>query len=176
MKMQSTAAAIVEDIHAVRNAQDRAFARLGGTGPSLQQQRQIADDGARLRELFADLELELPKPGATDRPMDFQVRLLRPLQRFSPDWRRTDLAQMARHGGMRGLDDGIARAILADAARVASDKTVGSFRVPGELRKIIRADQAGQESIAFHGSPLSWMRAFFPPVVACVESFSIPRR
>ena len=168
--MQS-AAAIVDEIHAIRQAQHRESVRLGGIAPTLDQLRAMADAAAQFRELYADLELGgLPQPGPTERPAEYQIKLLEPLQKFSPDWRRTDLAHIARHGGTRALS-GIDRAIIADAVRIASDRTVGSFRVPGALRAIRRIDQAGQESIAYYGNPFSWMKAFFPPVVACVEHF-----
>jgi hypothetical protein len=59
---------------------------------------------------------------------------------------------------------------------VARDKTLGSFRKPGALREIRRADQSGQETVSFAGSPLSWMSAFMSPVVTCVEAFNTGRR
>src|SRR5262249_24936596 len=120
-------------------------------------------------------ELSLPQPSATDRPINYQVKLLQPLQRFSPDWRRADVAEIVRHGNQRSLT-GIDRAIIGDALRVATDKTVGSFRLPGALRAIRRVDQSGNVSTAFHGDPLSWMTQFMPAVVARVEGFAVPRR
>jgi hypothetical protein len=169
--MQHMRAALVDEIHRVRHQQAAELARLGDA-PSLQQQRQITDLAARHRQLFNDLELNMPAPAATDRPATYQLALLQRLQRFSPTFRDTNLRNLAVAGGLAA---GIERAIVEDARTVASDKTLGSFRKPGALRELRRTDEAGHQTIEFCGSPLSWMSAFMSPVVACVEAFNTRR-
>ena len=56
----------------------------------------------------------------------------------------------------------------------ASDKTVGSFRRPGGLRESRREDQAGNVTVSWYASPMSWMRQFMAPI-AMVEAFVDPR-
>jgi hypothetical protein len=169
--MQSRAA-LVEDIVRHREDQNIRLEALGH-GPSLEQQRQMADIAERHRQLFADLEMTLPQPGAQDRPRDYQVALLQKLQRFSPTFRDSDLHRLAVSGG---LARGIEAAIVADAHRIASDRTIGSFRRRGGLREIRREDQAGQVTTDFHGDPRSWMAQFTSPVIACVTAFNTGRR
>jgi hypothetical protein len=168
--MQSSRAALVSDINRIRTDQNVRLEVLGH-GPTLEQQRSMALMGRQHRELFQDLELNLPQPSATDRPGDYQVALLSKLQRFSPTFRDSDLRRLAASGG---LARGIEAAIVQDAQNVAADKTQGSFRKPGALREIRRVDQAGHATTEFHGSPLSWMGAFMSPVVTCVEAFVNP--
>jgi hypothetical protein len=148
--MRSSAAQIIEDIHQVRSQQERDLERLGHA-PSLTEQREMADIADQRRQLFQDLEMSLPQPGAQDRPRDYEVALLRRLQRFSHSFRDSDLARLAAAGG---LARGIQEAIISDASAVAGDMTVGSFRRPGALREIRRADQTGQVTISFAGDPL----------------------
>jgi hypothetical protein len=164
-------AALAEDIIRTRNAQNRELERLGHA-PTLEQQREIADIAAQHRELFADLEMSVPQPSATDRPRDYEVALLQRLQRFSPTFRETDLRRLARAGGLGGID----KQIVQEAGRIAGNKTIGSFRRPGELREVRRVDQSGQEEIRFYGNPLSWMAQFMSPVVTVVEAFNTGRR
>lgn len=167
--MPHPAAALVDDILTVRAAQDRELARLG-RGPTLNEQREMADLGAQHRELFADLEMSLPQPAADADPLGYRVELLSRLKRFSPSWRDADLTRLARSALW-----GIEREVLADARRIAGDRTVGSFRRPGGLRELHRTDAAGHRSVEFAGSPLSWMSAFMTPVVTMVEAFVDPR-
>jgi hypothetical protein len=84
----------------------------------------------------------------------------------------TDIGRLAIAGGLNGID----REIVGDAQRIASNRTIGSFRRPGALREIHRVDQAGHETTEFCGSALSWMSAFMSPVVTCVEAFNTGRR
>jgi hypothetical protein len=51
---------------------------------------------------------------------------------------------------------------------------IGSFRRPGALREIRREDQAGNVTVSWHGSPISWMAQFMSPTVAMVEAFGNP--
>ena len=64
--MPHPAAGLVDDIARVRTAQDRELVRLG-RGPTLDEQREMADFAAEHRQLFADLELSLPR--ALQRPV-----------------------------------------------------------------------------------------------------------
>jgi hypothetical protein len=164
--MQST---VADEIARIRGEQEWALAGLGGRGPTLEEQRRMADLAAEHRQLFAALELALPQPRATDRPFAYRIELLERLQRFSPSWRDKTLGMFVA-GGF----DGIERSILADARRVAADRTIGSFRRPGALREIRRADQTGQETVSWHGAPMSWMRQFMAPI-CMVEAFVDPR-
>jgi hypothetical protein len=52
--MPTAAAAIINDIHKVSHAQDRAFAELGGAGSSLRQLTQLEDTAKQFRELYSD--------------------------------------------------------------------------------------------------------------------------
>jgi hypothetical protein len=170
--MQSRAA-LVEDINHVRTAQQRELERLG-SAPSLEQQRAMQLLAKQHKQLFEDLELNLPQPGPTDRPDHYKVALLRRLQKFSPTFRDSDLGRLALTGG---LARGIEAAIVADATAVAGDRTVGSFRRPGALREIRRTDQTGQVTeVSFAGDPRAWMSAFVSPVVTMVENFNTRRR
>jgi hypothetical protein len=171
--MRSSAAQLVEDINTVRNAQQRELARLGNA-PSLEAQRSMALMAREHAQLFADLEMSVPQPGAQDRPIDYQVALLKRLQRFSPTFRESDLGRLAASGG---LARGIEAAIIGDATAAAGDRTIGSFRRKGALREIRRTDQTGQVTqVSFAGDPRSWMSAFVSPVVTMVEAFNYRRR
>lgn len=162
--MRSAAEEVIDaDIQAVRRDQDSAFSRLGGQAPSLEQQRLMADDARRVEHLYADLEMTLPEPGPAERPSEYKVRLLAPLQKFS-SFRSSDLPQLAFRGALKGIDD----AIIREATARAADRTQGSFRRPGRLREIKRGvvtEFAGK-------TPLTWMSAFMPPVCLAVEGFS----
>jgi hypothetical protein len=167
--MHSTAG-IIADIDRVRRGQEAAFAQLGGEGSTLRQLRRMEDSARQFRELYQDLEQSLPSPGPSEWPDDYSIRLLQGLQRHSPDWRRVDLRKIAGHTGMEALK-GIDRAIIGDALRVASDRTVGSFRNPGMLRAIHRTTPGGDNIVDYYGAPLSWMRQFQPRIVTQVEGF-----
>src|SRR5262249_13855805 len=151
------------DIALLRRGQDRAFSRLG-SAPSLTEQRHIEDIANSHKQLFADLELSVPTPASSDRLSDYWLKLLRPLQRFSPDFRHADLREFVKAGSIHTLT-GIDAAIIEDARRVAADKTVGSFRNPGALREIRRTDMAGATTIDFHGSKRAWMTQFMSPLI-----------
>jgi hypothetical protein len=170
--MHNSRAALVEDIVRVRDNQNIRLEALG-TGPTLEQQRAMQLLAREHRQLFADLELNLPQPGAQDRPRDYRVELLRRLQKFSRHFGETDLRRVAAAGGLSGID----KQIVADAHRMASDKTIGSFRRQGALREIRRTDQSGQVTeVSFAGDPLSWMSAFMPATKTMVENFNTRRR
>jgi hypothetical protein len=169
--MAQTAARLVEHINRVRTDQTIRLEALGH-GPTLEQQRQMQALAERHQQLFADLEMSLPQPAAQDRPADYQLALLRRLQRFSPTWRETDIRRLAHAGGLAGIDT----QIVAEAQTVASDRTIGSFKRPGFLRAIRRTDAAGQEHTDFYGSPLSWMQNFMSPVQTCVTAFNNTKR
>ena len=161
---RSPAARIVEDIHSIRRDQDRALDRLHGHSPDLDQLKEMNDAANRHRELFADLEMTVPTPRPDEHPADYNVRLLTPLQRFSRDWRDTDLRRLAL-SGERAFDP-FARVIRADAQRIASNRTIGSLRMPGQLRRIERPGE-----VSYHGHPLAWMSQFLSPLVLQVERF-----
>jgi hypothetical protein len=168
--MQSRAA-LVEQIVRTRNDQTVRLEALG-SAPSLEQMRQMQVFAKQHAQLFGDLEMSVPQPGAQDRPIDYQLALLKRLQKFSPTFRDSDLRRLAASGG---LARGVEAAIVSDAKTVAGDKTVGSFRKPGALREIRREDQTGQvTSVSFAGSPLSWMQAFMPATKTVVEAFVNP--
>jgi hypothetical protein len=170
--MQSRAA-LVESIVRVRDDQNIRLKALG-SGPSLEQQRQNNDLRERYSQVFQDLELSIPNPGATETPDQYRVELLSRLQSFSPTFRDSDLRRLDASGG---LAYGIQQAIVQDAQNVATDKTQGSFRRPGALREIRRTDQTGQvTSVSFAGDPRAWMSAFVSPVVTMVEAFNYRRR
>jgi hypothetical protein len=152
----------------LRADQDRAFAQLGGAGPSIQEMKEMSATAVSVETLFSDLEMRVPEPDPTDRPVDYEARLLQRLARFSPGWKDTDLQRLARHGSGDALA-GIDRAVVADARRVASDKTVGSFRQPGQLREIVRESEGSPTTVDFYGDPRSWMDAFAGPVRLAVE-------
>jgi len=164
--MPHPAIALADDIVRVRAEQDRQLDRLG-RAPTLDEQREMADLAAQHRELFADLEMSVPTPRGNDTPVAYEAELLRRLQRFSPSWRDSNLTRLATAGA---LGRGIVQGIIEDAWAVASDKTVGSFRVPGALREIRRPDRAGHEIVSFAGNPLSWMGSFMAPCTK-VEGF-----
>ena len=156
---RSSAAAIADGLARVHTAQERELDRLG-RAPTLAEQREMGEFAARHRQLFADLELSVPAPAATARPIDYRAELLSKLKRFSPVWRDSDLHRLVISGG---LNDAIERGVLEDARRVAADRTVGSFRRPGALREIRRVDEAGQTEIHWYGHPVSWMTSFMSP-------------
>jgi hypothetical protein len=116
--------------------------------------------------------MSVPQPGATDRPRDYQVTLLKRLQKFSPTFRESDLRRLAASGLPRGIE----AAIVADATAVAGDKTVGSFRRKGALREIRRTSQSGEVTVSFAGEPISWMSAYMSPVITMIEAINIPGR
>ena len=120
------------------------------------------DIAGRHRELFGDLEMVVPQPKPAEHPSDFNIRLLQRLQPFSHTFRQADLHRLAVGGALGGID----AAIIADAQRIASNRTVGSFRQPGQLRRIVRPGE-----VRYHGHPLSWMQQFLSPIVLQVESF-----
>ncbi|HVB15833.1 MAG TPA: hypothetical protein VNF04_04815 [Stellaceae bacterium] len=159
---RSPAARVVAEIHNTRDRQDRALDRLHGHSPSLDALREMHDAAGRHRELFSDLEMVVPEPRPTETAADYQVRLLAPLQRFSPNFRQADLRRLSIVGGLRGID----AAIVADAQAIASNRTVGSFRHPGQLRRIVRDGE-----VSYHGNPLAWMSQFLSPIVLQVERF-----
>jgi hypothetical protein len=162
--------ALVEDIVRLRERQDASVATLDraqGRPPSLAELREINDTADRYSGLFKDLELPPPSPRAGDTPVGFRMRLLDALKPHSPAWSNASL--LAAHAG-RALDQ-VEREIVADASRVASDRTVGSFRRPGELRRIAAVDAGGRKSTEWAGSPLIWMQNFMPATVTCVRAF-----
>jgi len=159
---RSPAARIVEDIHHIRERQTVELDRLHGRSPSLDALREMNDAAGHHRELYADLEMVVPQPRPSEHPADYSVRLLQQLQPFSRDWRDADLHRLAVGGALGGID----AAIIADAQRIASNRTVGSFRQPGQLRRIVRPGE-----VRYHGHPLSWMQQFLSPIVLQVESF-----
>ena len=159
---RSPAARIIEDIHHIRDRQSAELDRLHGASADLAQLKQMNDIAGRHRELFGDLEMVVPQPKPAEHPSDFNIRLLQRLQPFSPDWRDADVARLSRGGGLGGID----AAIRADAQAIASNRTIGSLRTPGQLRRIERPGE-----VRYFGHPLSWMARFMPPLVLQVESF-----
>lgn len=163
--MQSTP--LTTQVDAVRRQQDALFDQMGGVAPSLEQQRQMAAEAKRLESVFSALEMTLPDPGPVDSPDTYRARLLAPLQKFSPQFRRADLRSLAAAGGLRGID----AEIIRSATKVADDPLVGSFRRPGQLREIRTVDPGGDVHTEFRGNPLSWMQAFAHPMQVAVRSW-----
>lgn len=131
----------------------------------------MEDLRAQHRQLFTDLEMSVPEPRADESWHGYRCRLLRKLQPSSRQFADTPLRELIGAGF-----EPIAQQIVRDAARLARNPTIGSIRNPGALRRITRADQAGNEIIEWRGNPLSWMTQFMSPVVTTVVGFGDGRR
>jgi hypothetical protein len=141
---------------------DREFSRLGGLTPSLDDQKQIAATAARLENLYQDLEMVLPSPAPTEDPSTYHVRLLTPLLPYTSQYSNVPAADLRRLALVGALDGAVGREIVRDAEATAADRTIGSFRRPGQLREIRRVE-GGYNITDYHGSPYSWLRHFMHP-------------
>lgn len=97
----------------------------------------------------------------------YHRRLASGLQRYSPEWRDSDLYRLPPDA----MDHAEA-AILAATAAAVADKTRGDSPTGG-LREIRRADASGREIVDFAGDPLSWMNKCMWPAKA-VKRFRNP--
>ncbi len=162
----------IERVVAARQRLDATAADLDrrqGYAPNLHEQRDMAATAARHSQLFADLELPPPAPRPGESPRAHRVRIIRELIGRAPtQWRDANLDYAARVGQLAPIEGQVVDA----AQRVAADRTRGSFRRPGALREIRRADQSGCESVEYMGDPRAWMNAFMCPVQTTVVAFT----
>jgi hypothetical protein len=84
-------------------------------------------------------------------------RLAGGLQRYSPEWRDSDLYRLSSEVMAEAE-----RQILAATAAAVADRTRPDPRTGG-LREIRIADRSGREIVKWGGNPLTWMRTFMSP-------------
>jgi hypothetical protein len=157
-------------LHKVRDRQNHAAAALDrqqGIAATHGEMREMADLKRQHDQLFRDLEMSgAPEPRDDEFPSQYRRRLVERLREFSPKFRDVRLDRLSPDSAVFGE-------IVADAAALAADRTVGSFKSPGELRRIVRTDSSGREVISYHGNPKSgWMWQHMSPVESFVVAFT----
>jgi colicin import membrane protein len=107
-----------------------------------------------------------PAPLPNEGRFSYRRRLAGGLQRFSDDWRQSDLFRL-NADAMREAE----RQILADTFAVVGDHAVGNS--DGTLREIKTRDRSGREVTEWAGNPRVWLSAFAGPGKA-VKRFKDP--
>jgi hypothetical protein len=171
--MNSFRGALAEDLGRARNVMDRVENRLNdlqGTPPTNDELRQLVAAQERYDSIYAALECGgSPPPLKGEGPVAYRARLLEGLQPFSEKHKSVNIHRLSRvDSDAFSLFE---TAIMSDAERVASDRSVGSFANRGELREVrVKDPVSKRETIEYRGSPSVWMRAFQPPA-QCVTQF-----
>jgi hypothetical protein len=98
-----------------------------------------------------------PKPMDGERVRNYRVRLLRPYQHNSSDYK--DLTTEELRSLSPKVFDAVERRIYADATAASASPEVA----PGHLHMVRRTDEAGRTHVTWYGLPRSWMQAFMPP-------------
>ena len=149
--MNSQAARRVEDF---QRHQDRELAQINrqhGRPPSLSDLREINRMRQENELLFKNLELTLPQAMPADNATSYEARLLNELKRHSPRWRSVDMQALARSNALAPA----ASEVRKDAQAVADDGSIGSFRNPGQLRRVEKVDQSGRKITEWAGD--TWL-------------------
>jgi hypothetical protein len=107
-----------------------------------------------------------PAPLPNETRFSYRRRLASGLQRFSDDWRQSDLYRLGTDA-MQAAE----QAIIADTNAVCADFTVGN--ADGSLRPIKRRTSAGHKVTEFAGDPRVWLNQFAGPARA-VKQFRNP--
>jgi hypothetical protein len=164
---------MVEDLHHLSRRTNEIRDRvedIQGHDPSNAELRLLRDYQARADDVYRDLGLVgAPPPLPAESPRSYRVRLARKLQHHSPDWKESDLSNLARVS--RNAFAVAEEAIYADAHKVALDPTV-TFSRTGELRERKVKDESGRETTVYHGSPLWWMSQFMFPARAVAAFYN----
>jgi hypothetical protein len=93
-----------------------------------------------------------PPPMSGERLLDFRRRLLRPLLKYSTQFKDVDLDELKEP-----LFSPIEKSVYSDAIRASTDAS----SVPEDyLREIITVDKTGRRISSFVGQPRAWMSAF----------------
>ena len=164
--MNSAALKQVEAVQRYQANELRDLDRRQGRAPSLSDLRRINEMRQENELLFKNLELTLPEQRGDDDAQRYEARLLTSLARHSPKWRGVDIQAAARANALTP----IGAEIRADAQRVADDGTVGSFRNPGQLRRIEKVDQSGRKVTEWAG-PLWFGQQFMLPFHQAIRAF-----
>src|SRR4029077_4887883 len=98
--------------------------------------------------------MRAPAPLYGERLAAYRTRLMRPLQKHSKEYAKSDLDLLPRDEAIFGATE---RAIYADA--VAASSSPDSVP-PGTLRMRTRVTESGHRINEFHGSPNAWMDRF----------------
>jgi hypothetical protein len=107
-----------------------------------------------------------PSPLPGEGRFSYRRRLASGLQRFSDDFRQTDLWKLPSK-----VLDHAEQAIIADTFAVVGDHAIGNS--DGTLREIKTRDISGRTITEFGGSPRVWLSAFAGPGKA-VKRFKDP--
>jgi colicin import membrane protein len=107
-----------------------------------------------------------PSPLPNEGRFSYRRRLASGLQRFSDDWRQSDLWRL-NADAMKAAE----QQILADTFAVVGDHAIGNQ--DGSLREIKTRDRSGREVTEFAGNPRIWLSAFAGPGKA-VKRFKDP--
>ena len=164
--MNSQAARRVENFQRHQANELAELDRQQGRPPSLGDLRRINEMRTQNAQLFANLELQLPQAMPADTPARYEARLLNELKRHSPKWRSTDMGQLARANALGP----VGREVRKDAQAIADDGLIGSFRNPGQLRRVEKVDQSGRKVTEWHG-PVWFGRAFQLPYIQNIVRF-----
>ena len=161
--------AALKQVEAVQRHQDRELRDLDrrqGRPPSLSDLRAINQMRQENELLFKNLELALPQAMSADNATSYEARLLNELKRHSPKWRSTDMSQLARANALGP----VGHEVRKDAQAIADDGLIGSFRNPGQLRRVEKVDQSGRKVTEWHG-PVWFGRAFQLPYIQNIVRF-----
>jgi colicin import membrane protein len=107
-----------------------------------------------------------PGPLPSETRFSYRRRLASGLQRFSDDWRQTDLWKLPSK-----VMNAAEAAILTSTIAAVGDHAVGNQ--DGSLREIKTRDRSGREVTEWAGNPSVWLSAFAGPGKA-VKKFKDP--
>jgi hypothetical protein len=116
------------------------------------------------------LNQDAPAPMQGERVSDYRRRMLRPFLAYSAPFRNVDLN--AIDDGP--VFDGMEQTVFKDAMAAASDRDALNASAIGQLRRVVKRDDAGRNIVEYFGQPRMWLDQFACPVkrVACINNGS----
>lgn len=123
----------------------------------------LADAQARADAVYNAFGNRAPPPLQGELPIDYRLRLVKTVQKYSQPWAEIDLR------GLPAPALAVAEtAIYADAQTAARSP---ADLAEGQLREIITTDEAGRRITSFVGDPAAWMGQFRTRPRALVKPF-----
>jgi hypothetical protein len=165
--MRSFAEVAIAKIEQLQHRQSHIEARrLDHASPSADPV-DLAEIGARFDSAYNAVGAGgAPAPLPAETKFSYRRRLAGGLQRFSPDWRHSDLYRLPAQ-----VMNTAERAILSDTAAAVGDHAIGN--PDGSLRRIDSQNAAGHRIVEWAGNPRAWLAQFAGPGKA-VKRFKDP--
>ncbi|MBN9488262.1 MAG: hypothetical protein J0H44_13585 [Alphaproteobacteria bacterium] len=114
----------------------------------------LAEKRVAIDDAYHGFGMTAPRPLSGEGMVTYRKRALRPLQRYSSQWKDIDLGVLAADEGAFDIAEAQILAAAKEEAREPKMVTAGT------LRAIVSRDDAGHTITKFYGKPSVWMSRY----------------